>query len=127
MATTEAKRASVGHTPGPWKAYGTAVWSEHESVSGKATKGTRTNHVCAVSDRLKMPDAERVANARLIALAPELLSFVLDVMRGCTDREDLERMAARLAVRAGVEDEAPGQCAECARSFGPHYTGPCAH
>jgi len=61
------------HTPGPWKNHGEAVWSEHKSVSGKETRGTRTNHVCAVSSRLKMPDAEREANARLIAAAPDLL------------------------------------------------------
>jgi hypothetical protein len=64
------------HTPGPWKHYGGAVWSEHKSVSGKETRGTRTNHVCAVSPRLKMPDAEREANARLIAAAPDLIRLL---------------------------------------------------
>lgn len=63
-----------GHTPGPWRSHGEAVWSTHESVSGPVTKGTRTNHVCAVSSRLKMPEAERAANARLIASAPDLLA-----------------------------------------------------
>ena len=62
------------HTPGPWKAYRGAVWSTHESVSGPVTKGMRTNHVCAISERLKMPDGEREANACLIAAAPEMLA-----------------------------------------------------
>src|SRR5690606_37497485 len=54
-------------TPGPIKHHGEAVWSTHESVSGLATKGQRTNHICAVSSRLRMPDSERHANAELIA------------------------------------------------------------
>lgn len=64
----------MSHTPGPWKHHGDAVWSEHESVSGKVTKGERTNHVCAVSSRLRMPERERLANARLIVSAPDLLA-----------------------------------------------------
>ena len=61
------------HTPGPWKHHGEAVWSEHKSVSGKETRGTRTTHEGAVSSRQRMPDAEREANSNLIAAAPELL------------------------------------------------------
>jgi hypothetical protein len=26
-----------------------------------------------------------------------------------------------------LEPRDPNDCAECARSYGPHYTGPCAH
>jgi hypothetical protein len=73
-----------GHTPGPWRSHGEAVWSTHESVSGPVTKGTRTNHVCAVSSRLKMPEAERAANARLIASAPDLLAALQSLVNICT-------------------------------------------
>jgi len=65
----------MSHTPGPWKHHEDAVWSEHESVSGKVTKYERTNHVCAVSPRLRMPERERLDNARLIASAPDLLAI----------------------------------------------------
>lgn len=68
------KQKLNAHTPGPWKTYRGAVWSTHESVSGPVTKGMRTNHVCAISERLKMPDGEREANARLIAAAPDMLA-----------------------------------------------------
>lgn len=85
---------STPHTPGPWTNHGEAVWSTHESVSGTVTKGARTNHVCAVSTRLKMPDAERRANARLIAAAPQLLDAITAMLEYITDpkiREWLDR------------------------------------
>ena len=81
------------HTPGPWKNHGEAVWSEHKSVSGKETRGTRTNHVCAVSSRLKMPDAEREANSNLIAAAPELLAALEAIVFQVKQGKVLERDA----------------------------------
>lgn len=54
------------HTPEPWTTRGESIWSTHESVSGPVTRRTRTNHVCTLSARLKMPEGERLANAERI-------------------------------------------------------------
>ena len=52
------------HTPGPWKAIGCEVY---EDLTGG-------DFICEIDRRtLDRPDTENVANARLIAAAPELL------------------------------------------------------
>jgi hypothetical protein len=58
----------VNFTEAPWKTYNGSVWSE----SPKIDKSQRTNMVCSISDRWKMPDSEKEANANLIAAAPDL-------------------------------------------------------
>ncbi len=69
-------KTKIEHTPGPWVFGNEAVWSTHPSVSGAVTKGARTNHVCAASSRLKMPESERIANGRLIAAAPMMYQAI---------------------------------------------------
>jgi hypothetical protein len=72
------------HTPGPWTTYRGSVWSKDPSID----RSKRSNIVCAISERLKVPESEQQANARLIAAAPELVDAcitalsVLDVVDG---------------------------------------------
>lgn len=115
------------HTRGPWKA------SRSNCVTGPdwMTRGGEAGWVCKADGN--SPEVNR-ANARLIALAPEMLDFVLDVMGGCCDQDDLERRALKLARKAGVEvddgeqaDTNDAPCPECRRQHGPHFDGPCTH
>jgi hypothetical protein len=87
MATTQQ------HTPGPWTArqYDHAIdgprWYIHAMVGGGANPSLANLYVIADIGR---HDAE--ANARLIALAPEMAEFVrsiLDPLDLSTDAEDL--------------------------------------
>ncbi len=54
----------MSHTPGPWTALKKNVWSvQNDELTEIATVGTTTSGM----------DAEKEANARLIAAAPDLL------------------------------------------------------
>jgi len=57
------------HTPGPWKAFGCAVYQEDNWQDGANLGG---KYICGIRDT-NNPTDERAANARLIAAAPELL------------------------------------------------------
>lgn len=61
------------HTPGPWKVVGES--SDHECGYGVSSVGTRDEGVFRICntdmDELEMP--EQLANARLIAAAPDML------------------------------------------------------
>jgi hypothetical protein len=57
-------------TPGPWKAYGTAIHAESGAVAGAAMMNKQAN-----------------ANARLIAAAPEMAELLAMVARSaCLDQ-----------------------------------------
>jgi hypothetical protein len=80
------------HTPGPWRFYSQLVWSE-----AVKTDQYRTNEICKINERLRVPEDEREANARLIAAAPELLAFANHVLEqiksgacGYTDGSEAE-------------------------------------
>lgn len=72
------------HTPGPWQFHFNRNFDNHPRVmAGKdcvaSTIGTKTT-------RDNLTTAQKEANARLIAAAPELLDaaeFALDVLIGC--------------------------------------------
>jgi hypothetical protein len=75
---TEAK-----HTPGPWAAHGCAVytadnWSEGRNLGGLLVA------VASPAEADSQPQDEDLANARLIAAAPELLEALLLVERAWT-------------------------------------------
>ena len=76
------------HTPGPWKVLnkiGSDVVLDYES-SKERTKGYGCNNdfVCDLDDdeyHAYLNDSERIANARLIAAAPEMLGFLIEGIR----------------------------------------------
>ena len=57
---------STEHTPGPWTAYGSSVWS-------KAANGQNKNSRIVANTTSAYPDSADKDNARLIAACPELL------------------------------------------------------
>jgi hypothetical protein len=64
------------HTPGPWNREAFGIWHTNE-------KGENRRVACAEIDRGEGPykpsnEAEVVANARLIAAAPELLAACIE-------------------------------------------------
>lgn len=67
------------HTPGPWKREAFGIWHTNE-------KGENRRVACAEIDRGEGPykpsdEGEVVANARLIAAAPELLAALRFVQK----------------------------------------------
>jgi hypothetical protein len=66
---------SAQHTPGPWRTFnGTDVFSDDNDTSG-------SKQIADCSMSLIIPSGEQVANARLIAAAPDLLA-ALEGLRG---------------------------------------------
>ena len=67
---------AAGHTPGPWEAIG--LESDHDSdrsIMARTTGGNPLAVARAYGGGILAPaDSERVANARLIAAAPDLLA-----------------------------------------------------
>jgi len=73
----------MNYTKGPWRAVGTKIATEHNTVIAEVL-----NH-CNVDRPLKWqcdsPAAvENLANAQLIAAAPELLKALEELFRHCT-------------------------------------------
>jgi hypothetical protein len=56
------------YTKGEWTHYNGSIWSKSPDID----KSQRTNMICSISERWKMPENEKIANARLIAAAPEM-------------------------------------------------------
>lgn len=73
LTTTEIERLLADATPGPWRADGEPwnriVWSSHE------------NRVCFMAHSNGLNDAKDIANARLIAAAPEVFRLAIDQAR----------------------------------------------
>ena len=92
---------SAAHTPGPWDLYGMTA----DGCKIAATDVPFT-HVATVQPMLPQFLAESVANARLIASAPELLSALKDMV--CRASPVLESNCAELpngyAVPTGLTD-----------------------
>lgn len=69
--------SSTKFTPGPWYAFGAAVTNENPSMY---KPGTPLNVIaCTGDDGHEEQAAEQVANARLIAAAPELYEALLNI------------------------------------------------
>ena len=81
------------HTPGPWVATPSVKGSDHVDVWTEEGIG----HVAAVSTGLT-PDPSAIANARLIAAAPELLRHLIDTLPVIDDAELAARGKARQAI-----------------------------
>jgi hypothetical protein len=88
----------AGHTEGPWRYYAGShsIWQQVGGTDGRC--------ICIVTGPRKTLDPERLANARLIASAPELLSECTDALdtmvklRADLAEEHAERHAQRIAV-----------------------------
>jgi hypothetical protein len=124
--SAETQNKNSTHTPGPWRAgwedgsgaetVMTVAKAEKESSSGVRVKstpnsvsliydptapklkfGTLPDVICEMNDEL--PEAEREANARLIAAAPELLE-ALEYLLRYSDQQDTRAGAkARAAIQ----------------------------
>lgn len=73
------------HTPGPWKREAFGIWHTNE-------KGENRRVACAEIDRGEGPykpssEAEVIANANLIAAAPDLLDLVIAAYDRFTDND----------------------------------------
>ena len=88
--------SAAKHTPGPWRLSGCGQWSaSHDGIGSSCYEGISDEfgNVVALavahdSDYFSKPDPD--ANARLIAVAPELLAELIIC------RHDLARQAAEL-------------------------------
>jgi hypothetical protein len=92
------------HTPGPWFAVGYQVEIESETVADICTTNANLFGQGGLHD-----DARAMANARLIAAAPEMLRL-LKVARDCLEvsnyeGEDDEVLAAIASVIADAKGE----------------------
>ena len=85
------------HAPGPWVARGIQVWR------GKKRVVSCVNAGCDEPMSLPCAFDRSLANARLIAAAPDLLSALQDVLR-VADRKTDEFDAARAAIAKAVGD-----------------------
>ena len=95
---------SAGHTPGPWFAVGYQVEIESDTVADICTTNAHLFGQGGLHD-----DARAMANARLIAAAPDLLRL-LEVARDCLEvsnyeGEDDEVLAAIRAALANAKGE----------------------
>lgn len=63
------------HTPGPWTIEG------HPQGTGFRVADANKRSVAAFPSTSRRPDDERIANARLIAAAPELLAALKEAHR----------------------------------------------
>jgi hypothetical protein len=64
------------HTPGPWESHGCAIYTEETWQEGKRAGGAlvgSTFYDRSDPDSDAIPSDEQIANARLIAAAPEML------------------------------------------------------
>ena len=86
----------------PWITHRGSVWSTDPSID----KSKRTNMVASISDKWRMPEGEKAANAILIASAPDLLAaceFALEGLEWSNsgERHDEKEMADKL--RTAIE------------------------
>lgn len=67
------------HTPGPWSAYGCAVIMGEPNHGGRANHAARYIGSSAPEDIDAMPQEEDLANASLMAAAPDLLAALEEI------------------------------------------------
>lgn len=72
------------HTPGPWKADGHEVWATHPIRFGLVTAGTPMIAQACKHEGTE-GDFPYEANARLLAVAPELLEALHEARRAIGD------------------------------------------
>lgn len=74
------------HTPGPWK----VAVSDHRVWVYKEALG---KHIADTDTTVTMPRAEQIANARLIAAAPDMLEALREIFMECYPNEGGGRTA----------------------------------
>ena len=82
------------HTPGPWRQTGINV------CAGDALICWATNHHA----NAETPEAEKLANARLIACAPQMLLALERLTHPMADDEDLDYAREIIAKARGVKE-----------------------
>jgi len=113
-------------TPGPWEA---ALETGCHGVVASVPPTGETKMVAIIGNSLESPELEpmRFANARLIALAPELAAEVIALRaQAAKDKARIERLEAALREIAGIKErekncyppdwrEQIAACPECQR------------
>jgi hypothetical protein len=69
------------HTPGPWEFDGDYVWAE--SIKGYVADPQTEDILSGEHVAHSKAAAQWRANAKLIAAAPDLLAFVMELASGC--------------------------------------------
>lgn len=97
------------HTPGPWQA-------KHGRYVNTSVRDSEGLSICAMPSTQKRPSDEQIANARLIAAAPEMykaISMALEILSrnqvGLIDRYALE-MALRSAMEKADQTAPSKSC-----------------
>lgn len=83
---------NASHTPGPWEA---CEWSCHARTTIKSATGI----VVAETNGLGRHSDECLADARLIAIAPELLEFAKMYLDCLSTTTDLDAEAKRILAK----------------------------
>jgi hypothetical protein len=98
-----------GHTPGPWSAEGYFHSNAGDTFEPKvwiaATYEGRSIRVADIPDVLS-EDTEEMANAHLMAAAPELLASIVELLELCDDMDigtELTIARARAAIAKAVQ------------------------
>jgi hypothetical protein len=77
------------HTPGPWGTYDTAAYGIHICKGGIAGQ-----HIASAQRYVGLTQDETVANARLIAAAPEMLAALRELLERCDfEAQEMARAA----------------------------------
>jgi len=87
------------HTPGPWKAEGFGIWS---CVNGENRRVACTEYDKGEGAYKVRTEAEAVANARLIAAAPELVKALENLVEDCCKPQHLQEISVLEAARAAL-------------------------
>jgi hypothetical protein len=99
---------SAAHTPGPWHWIGDSL--THRQFDIYAPTQTPHQHVCTVNnlpvDKLYTRDADvALANARLIAAAPELLAALQKIDANAAESVEWIRRVARQAIAQAIGED----------------------
>ena len=103
-----------GHTPGPWSTV--TLDGVHTLITAPSRINTRKVEICCVELGYNEPfESEQIANARLIAAAPELLAALQKLV---AEFDDLDE---HRPLHAG--------CIQCTEGATPdrYRTGPCPY
>jgi hypothetical protein len=92
------------HTQGKWRSYGCTVYSGEMVIAGSHCEGNRNLRRCLSSDDVPNSEGlcgegwdEALANARLIAAAPEMLAALQSLTHPMASDEDLQNALAIIA------------------------------
>jgi hypothetical protein len=72
---------STTHTPGPWRLTGTTVYALNVDGTNQFTARVEGGLIEQSQGFARTSEAEVVANARLIAAAPDLLAVAMEIYR----------------------------------------------